>query len=82
MTIPRHHKASISKGDKMTLKVTQCFYKPPILCESWHVIHWMSGIHTPEKIEEYLTKKGLHPDEVYMDKGGSIWVPIEIKKGK
>ena len=60
--------------------ITQVMYKPPLRCSEWHVIHHTQGLKTPEEIEKYLASKNLHPDEVYMDKGGSIWVPIE-KKG-
>jgi len=61
------------------MRIIQVMYKPPLRCDTWHHIHYTQGLKTPEEIEKYLAAHNLHPDEVYMDKGGSIWVPIERK---
>jgi hypothetical protein len=60
------------------LKVIPCV-KPPADWPCWREIHWTAGLgDNAEDIAHYLKFRGIPvPNEVYIDRGGNILVPIE-----
>lgn len=62
------------------MKIIDCKWKPPVPSRNWLTIHWSQGIKSPEDIEAHLALHNLHPDVVYRDSSGTIWVEVAAQE--
>lgn len=60
------------------MKIVQCDYFPnEDRAKAWYTVHWSLNL-TVERLEAELAARGLHPEVIYKDKGGTYWVPIKV----
>lgn len=63
----------------MPPQVVNVDFVPPLETGPWGIVHW-SDIPKDKPPEEVLKPYGLHPDIIYRDAGGSLWIPSHKEK--